>query len=91
MKKVSAGDLTLKIVNNILAVPSKTLRDAEDAKYAHHLAGDHRRPLPQVVLDAAQEEIDPDRQIVLKLGTRSLASGTMAAPTGGFGDLAEAH
>jgi hypothetical protein len=36
-----------------------------------HLAGEHMRPLPPELLQAAAGEIDPDRRIVIMLAARA--------------------
>ncbi|MCU1278318.1 MAG: hypothetical protein JWM53_1864 [bacterium] len=49
----------------------------ETMRYVH-VANAHRRPIPPDVLAAPGTEVDPDRRIVMMLGSR----GTSVAPTG---------
>ena len=53
----------------------------ETMRYVH-VAGDHMRPTPDVVLEAGNEETDPDRRIIAMLGARRdlRARGTILAP-----------
>ena len=42
-----------------------------------HVAGNHMRPIPEKMLDAGEEERDPDRRIIRMLGARVFNHGTL--------------